>query len=754
MADYNRSINIYLNEQEVSAQLEKLAASADSLKAKMEKAASPEEFNKLSADLDKVNGKMNTLGKQLTGEVGASLRQMESNISKLRNELKNTATGTDEFNKKMKQLGAAEAEMKKVQKEMNGVREAVANAGKGSGVFDLFKGKIQDLVSMIPGVGTALTALTGPIGILIGVLVGLGSLLMQNAEVADKMSFAWAAFKKVIQTLADDFTNLIKNGFGKLSEAINNPKQALTDFGKAIIDNVINRFKALGVIMEAIVTRDFKKLSDGVIQLAAGVENGTDKVAAFGKHLGEAAQSGWSAAEALDALAKQQADLEAKIQRTNIEIAKQTTIMRDSTRSDAERLAAAQKVVELETINSNRRLQQINLEIAAYKEKYKGIVLNGEQEAELTNLQIKLDAEKAAKEDAVRKAKNEAAALSTEIAKKQQAEVAKNATNVIESVGQTAIKSNEAVVDSFKKVEEGVIQGQKTFKDYTDSALQSVRDFMDQQGAIVQAGANFVQQIFGVVSDSMAIQADKDLSRARKADQEERKRLERLLAHKKINEKQYRSAIEKMDADLDEKQREQRKKAFKADKAMKIVMAVINTALAVVNALATMPYPASIVMAALAGAAGAAQIGVIAAQPMPQFAKGGYLDGPSHSAGGMAVIGHGGRKVAEVEGGEFIVNKASTRKHFNLLNAINAEGNGGKYASFNAGGVLSAVKYATGGIFNAQSEQGMMRAQLDLLQNIHDSLQRPVGAVVDYGEVKRRGDDLDRARARASFSKS
>jgi hypothetical protein len=48
-------------------------------------------------------------------------------------------------------------------------------------------------------------------------------------------------------------------------------------------------------------------------------------------------------------------------------------------------------------------------------------------------------------------------------------------------------------------------------------------------------------------------------------------------------------------------------------------------------------------------------------------AKGGLLDGPSHSEGGMPILGSN----MEVEGGEFVVNKNATKKNLGLLNRIN-----------------------------------------------------------------------------------
>lgn len=55
------------------------------------------------------------------------------------------------------------------------------------------------------------------------------------------------------------------------------------------------------------------------------------------------------------------------------------------------------------------------------------------------------------------------------------------------------------------------------------------------------------------------------------------------------------------------------------------------------------------------------------------MARGGILNGPSHSQGGMPILGSN----IEVEGGEYVVNKNSAKKFKNTLNAINSMGNGG-----------------------------------------------------------------------------
>lgn len=118
--------------------------------------------------------------------------------------------------------------------------------------------------------------------------------------------------------------------------------------------------------------------------------------------------------------------------------------------------------------------------------------------------------------------------------------------------------------------------------------------------------------------------------------------------------------------ELDKKEKlelQQRKK--ERDRA--VISAIISTALATANGLATKPFvPVGIAMGALAGTLGAVQIALIKSQ---KYANGGVIQGKSHSQGGVKVLG--GR--AEVEGGEFITNKQSTSANLDILEFINSK---------------------------------------------------------------------------------
>jgi len=84
-------------------------------------------------------------------------------------------------------------------------------------------------------------------------------------------------------------------------------------------------------------------------------------------------------------------------------------------------------------------------------------------------------------------------------------------------------------------------------------------------------------------------------------------------------------AIEKLDREMDKKRLKAQRKQAKRTKALSLMEAIVNTAAAVVQAMKA-PFPLSLILPIIIGAMGAAQIALIAAQPLPSFAKGGRIE--------------------------------------------------------------------------------------------------------------------------------
>jgi hypothetical protein len=104
---------------------------------------------------------------------------------------------------------------------------------------------------------------------------------------------------------------------------------------------------------------------------------------------------------------------------------------------------------------------------------------------------------------------------------------------------------------------------------------------------------------------------------------------------------------EKRRESLNIKIKREQRRAARLDKAAALIGAGINTALAITNALATVkPYPAAVIAAISAGVLGGLQIAAIAAQPIPQFAK-----GTDSAPGGLAIVGERGQEIVREIGG-------------------------------------------------------------------------------------------------------
>lgn len=122
---------------------------------------------------------------------------------------------------------------------------------------------------------------------------------------------------------------------------------------------------------------------------------------------------------------------------------------------------------------------------------------------------------------------------------------------------------------------------------------------------------------------------DKEIERIESLEENGAISTEEAEARKRDAEKKTAAKNE----ELENKKAALQEKQAKWDKANSIVQAGIATALAITKALP------NLVLAALVGAMGAAQIAVIAAQPIPKYAKG-TKDHP----GGLAIVGDGGKK--------------------------------------------------------------------------------------------------------------
>jgi len=170
--------------------------------------------------------------------------------------------------------------------------------------------------------------------------------------------------------------------------------------------------------------------------------------------------------------------------------------------------------------------------------------------------------------------------------------------------------------------------------------------------------------------------------------------------------------------------RQEMRKAFEKEKQANIIKAIMNTAVSVTASLPNVP------LSILAGVLGAVQVGLIANQPVPKFAKGGTFGGNSHSNGGTKGYFSDGTQI-EVEKDEnfYILNKNASR-HINGLSNLNQQfggiplmANGGAVTS--SGITANSITNSVDSSLNAQNKMmrmiEMMPKPVVIVQDINDA---------------------------------
>jgi len=196
--------------------------------------------------------------------------------------------------------------------------------------------------------------------------------------------------------------------------------------------------------------------------------------------------------------------------------------------------------------------------------------------------------------------------------------------------------SLSTILDGFIKIKE---DGKITFEEITTESLkslaiisqavnESIQASIEQNIESIDEAINAIEekrkQVDDNINDSLSKQKDLEaqLSDARVGDRE---KILKAIDAERAREKQLAKDKAKFAEDekkLNDKKKEEQKKAFIANKIASGIQAAINTAVAVTAAL-TIPPPAGEILAVLNAIAGAAQVAAIAAAPIPEFRKGG-----------------------------------------------------------------------------------------------------------------------------------
>lgn len=210
-------------------------------------------------------------------------------------------------------------------------------------------------------------------------------------------------------------------------------------------------------------------------------------------------------------------------------------------------------------------------------------------------------------------------------------------------------KSQNRITENFKKSVQEQVDAAKQAADDIEASEKAKQD--TQEATIALA-----LKTLDAFSTINARKTEERLFLVQEESEQELKVLQNQLDKRLISQEQFDKKKAQLESTVRKKEAEIKRKQFENDRAIAIIEAVINTAVAVTKNL---KIP---VVAALVAAAGAIEIALIASQPTPKFEKGGKVKGARHTDGGVLI---------EAEKDEWIINRNQSLKHDKLLDSIN-----------------------------------------------------------------------------------
>lgn len=326
----------------------------------------------------------------------------------------------------------------------------------------------------------------------------------------------------------------------------------------------------------------------------------------------------------------------------------------------------------LAIVASQNMQKEINDELERYRQ---GIISKEQYEknkAEITQKYALLEAQRAID---LLKEQIEISGLSDEEKFKIKEALAKAEINLSNKVRETKEKNRDKETEDEKKYWAELEASLQHLENVSNNAVDGLgtlfSGLMSLITKVVRDGKLGIEDLLGSISaisegltsimvgmyDQQIEEIEEQQEKNEEAGEEEKERIEDLVESGVITKEEgeaRKRAADKATADknkeLEKQKAELEQRQAKWQKANSIVQTTIATSQAIMMALAQAGPIAGAVLAAVIGAMGAAQVAMIAAQPIPKYAK-----GTDNHPGGLAIVGDGGRQeVIETDNGAYI----------------------------------------------------------------------------------------------------
>ena len=241
------------------------------------------------------------------------------------------------------------------------------------------------------------------------------------------------------------------------------------------------------------------------------------------------------------------------------------------------------------------------------------------------------------------------------------------------------IVANSAMLEGFIDVDVALLKLIEDYKSVGDEAEVATNKFTEfweknQEGAelLVSGFSNMTSAIKGELDARM---------------KNEMETLKASSKYQRAMAKGDKDAMEKMEEDKMATFAKERKRIWFMEKGASFAEAGINVATAYTKALAQGGGLFGIPLATLVAGLGAIQLGFIAAQQPPKFARGGMIGGRRHSQGGTMI---------EAEQGEFVMSRSAVESvGVENMNRIN-QGGGSSNVTVNVSGNVLSQDFVEG----------------------------------------------------------
>lgn len=203
----------------------------------------------------------------------------------------------------------------------------------------------------------------------------------------------------------------------------------------------------------------------------------------------------------------------------------------------------------------------------------------------------------------------------------------------------------------------------------------------------VEMGIGAMNNAFSAFSQLQENLNARELSKYTANQQKKKQALLDQLNQGYISQEQYQKEVQRLDEEAEAKKKELAIKQFKAQKAANMLNIIANTAMAVMRAYSDAGPLAGTALAAIVGAIGAVQLGIVAAQQPPSYAQGGYTRG-------LGFTDETGQEVAGVvHGKEYVIPAMllSDPQVARVTEWIEAKRTGKAQNTYATGGNVSAV---------------------------------------------------------------